>query len=230
MFFDWKGILVLYIFSCLYTVHQSINLKTPRKNLAWPLKTILLLEYPIRNTLTVGAFTLAFERNRQQKECFVLQRVHLCIMCLYTSGKWLLGIIYPDSSLLWVIIPEGIYECIHLYYTLMNEAFSFFQVAGYVNSCLNLSLFPVRGVFQETGVRGRLKVEGKGRVNKKREREKAHMGWIRRPPPACAGSSGWCLSDLGERLEPSAYPWTWHKPLYLHTNTNLLQKSQEWPY
>lgn len=148
----------------VYTVHQSIHLKTPRKKLIWPFKTILLLEYSIRNTSTVGAFTLAFERNRQQKECFVLQCVHLCIMCLYMSGKWLLGIIYPDSSLLWVIIPEGIYECIHLYYTLMNDAFSFFQVAGYVNSYLNLSLFPVRGVFQETN-RCERKVKG-GRERK----------------------------------------------------------------
>jgi len=46
-------------------------------------------------------------------------------------------------------------------------------------------LFPVRGVFQETN-RCERKVEGKGR----RKREKAHMGWIRRPPPACAESSG----------------------------------------
>lgn len=55
------------------------------------------------------------------------ERPSICIMYLYMQGKWLLGIIYPDSSLLWVIIPEGIYECIHLYYTLMNDAFSFFS-------------------------------------------------------------------------------------------------------
>lgn len=56
---------------------------------------------------------------------------------------------------------------------------AFFQVARCVNSCLNLSLFPVRGVFQETN-RCERKVEGKGSVNKRREigKKERKLTWV----------------------------------------------------
>lgn len=46
-----------------------------------------------------------------------------------------------------------------------------------------------------------------------------YRGLIRRPPAACAASSGWCPSGPCGPPEPSACLWTSHRPPWLHEHT-----------
>ena len=59
-----------------------------------------------------------------------------------------------------------------------------------------------------------------------------YRGLIRRPPAACAVSSGWCPSGLCGPPEPSACLWTSHTPPWLrgethtHTQTHTRRQTQ----
>lgn len=51
-----------------------------------------------------------------------------------------------------------------------------------------------------------------------------YRGLIRRPPAACAASSGWCPSGLCGPPEPSACLWTSHRPPWLQEEMRVQRK------